>query len=369
MKQLNLFQSESDNSSLSYEKIQHKLRIIPDSELFEGLSEEEKINWVNYLYANPKPETQKLNLRNHIISLYDPFASRKDFPAGRRWCVNVYVGCAFYCKYCYIISYIKDAYHPRVKKDFRILLQKDLEELNKLDIHPAPIHISNSTEPLQPLEKVHRNTLFLLQQLQKHHKRFSTITLLTKNPALLCSSEYMEVIRTLPHFQVEVTCPFYRNESRQFFEPGAPRIESRLEGIRKLRGKDIVVALRIDPIFPREPLPKKFFNKSTLEDYDAPQSQTEEDIEHLIKFASEVGCSRIIVSPLKLVIGRFDKSKLLPAYRKLYAAANKGRLIKKGVAYRLPWELYQHWLKRPNEIAKSLGIELIYCKKNLFETL
>jgi DNA repair photolyase len=373
--QLNLFQSRPLSSKRNEglttlpEKLQQKLQLLPDPELFnDNFPKEEMIHWVNYLYANPKPGTQKLNLRTHIIGLYDPFAPRKEFPAGRRWCVNVYVGCAFYCKYCYIISYIRGAFRPRVKRDFQKLLLKDLEELQQRKLRPTPIHVSNSTDPLQPIEKVHKDTLFLLQQLQKYQRCFSTITILTKNPILLCTPKYLKVIQSLKTFQVEVTCPFYQDEPRKFFEPGAPKIESRFEAIRILRKHNIKVALRIDPIFPRNPLPKEFFEKPTLHAYDAPQSQTEEDIEHLIRFASEVGCSRIIVSPLKLTAGRLNRSELLTEYRKLYAAANNGKLIKKGAAYRLPWPLYHHWIEKPTHIADSLEIPLVYCKKNLFDT-
>lgn len=355
-------------SSSDESKAKHKLELIPDIELLSGLSEEEKSQWVDYLYANPKPKTTKLSLRSHIIGLYDPFAARKDFPAGRRWCVNVYTGCAFSCKYCYTISYIRDAFKPRIKGNFERLLANDLEEIQKDHLHPAPIHISNSTDPLQPLEKVHKHTLLLLQKLLEYRDCFTTITILTKNPILLCAPEYLRVIKAMQRFQVEVTCPFYTDKPRQFLEPGAPKIETRLEGIRQLCNQDITVALRIDPIFPRDPLPHEFFDKRSLIDYGAPQSQTEEDIECLITFAKNVGCSRIIVSPLKLTTGRFNESELLPLYQKLYAAANRGRLIKKGPAYRLPWPLYHYWIENPTKFADSLGIPFIYCKNNLFST-
>ncbi len=349
---------------------QNKTDHIPDPDLLHDLQGKEKECWTDYLYANPRSNTAtKLNLRQHVISLYDPFASRKDFPAGRRWCVNVYVGCIHSCKYCYIISYIPDAFSPRVKKNFKTRLEKDLKEIEYLKLHPAPIHISNSTDPLQKLEKTQQDTLFLLDQLQKHRKNFSTITMLTKNPALLCEQEYMEIIKPLENFQVEVTCPFYDEESRRFFEPHAPSVESRLTAIRKLRENNISAALRIDPIFPRNPLPDDFFDKPALEDYGVYQSQTKEDIMQLIEFASEVKCSRIIVSPLKLTVGSYkNKSELIPIYRELYAAANNGKLFKKGPAYRLPDKLNQYWRENPGNKARSLKIPLIFCKRNLFGT-
>ena len=347
---------------------------LPDNHnfLFNKLKENEKNNWIKYLYGKSKEGTKTRNLSSHIIGLYDPFADQSTFQSGRRWCVNVYTGCSFSCKYCYTISYIRNTFHPREKKDFNKKLENDLTNIKKLSLHPAPIHISNSTDPLQPLEKIHKHTLLLLNKLKESRSLFTTITILTKNPSILCEPEYLEVIKTLSTndhlFQIEVTCPFHNDETRKFFEPEAPKVESRLEAIRKLRKENITVALRIDPIFPREPLPKEFFDKPLLKDYDAPMSQTDEDLEILIKFAAEVGCSRVIVSPLKLTTSRFNKAELIPHYLKLYAAANKGKPIKKGTAYRIPWPLYHHWLKEPSALAKSLGIPLFFCKNNLIKT-
>ena len=350
------------------ESIQKIFQNIPDPELLEGLTDGEKAKWVQYLYATPKRNTHNLSLRNHIIGLYDPFAVRNNFSAGRRWCVNVYVGCAYQCRYCYTISYIRDSSHPRVKNNFQKRLQNDLDELERYNLHAAPIHISNSTEPLQHLEMKYHHTLSLLQQLQKYRHRFTTITILTKNPARLCLLKYIEALQALLNVQVEVSCSFFQKQFKEQFEPGAPSIESRLSAIRQLRKHNISVALRIDPIFPRDPLPSSFFKRQTLKEYGVPHCQTETDIEYLMKFAAEVGCTRIIVSPLKLIIGRFNKSALLPIYRELYAAANNGKPLKKGPAFRLPWELYQYWIEKPKQIAKSVGIELVYCKHNLVNT-
>jgi len=69
-----------------------------------------------------------------------------------------------------------------------------LEALEAYDVPPAPVHLSNSIDPLQPLEEQHRHALFVLERLAEHRSRFTTVTLLTKNPALLTDDRYVQVL-------------------------------------------------------------------------------------------------------------------------------------------------------------------------------
>jgi hypothetical protein len=343
---------------------------LPDPVLFDGLDEEARENWIAYLYTRSGRAGGKFNARSHIVGLYDPFASRSEFPAGRRWCINVYTGCAFACRYCYAQGYIPDAFRPRLKKDFRRKLYNDLADIAQLRLHPAPVHISNSTDPLQPLEIESGDSLFLFRELLKHENLFTTVTVLTKNPAILCRPEYLDTITSLKSFQVEVTCPFYRDEARRFYEPFAPSVRRRLDAIAVLRAAGIPVSLRIDPIFPRDPLPRELFGNRCLADYDIGDSQSDGDFDALIGFAADVGCRRIIVSPLKLLVaGRCGRSDLTALFAPLYKDAAGAKPIRKGTSYRLPWPFYHELIRKPAELAACAGIELMYCKDNLYSTV
>jgi DNA repair photolyase len=221
---------------------------------------------------------------------------------------------------------------------------------------------------LQPLERAHQHTQFLLEHLRAYRQLFTTITILTKNPVFLCEPNYRELVLSLAPLRVEVACPFFRDEARRYYEPAAPPVQSRLEGIRALRDIGVSVSLRIDPIFPKDPLPQALFGTRTMADYNIGKGQREEDLEELIGFASSVGCQRIIVSPLKLVVGRFGRSALNDSYLPLFRDACGGHLVKKGTSYRLPWSLYHDLIRKPVELARSKGIEMIYCKDNLTTT-
>jgi DNA transformation protein len=144
MRQLDLLQDERQAVHDTIEptlSVRNMAQRLPDPDLFDGLSEHGADQWASYLYSKPRPQTKKLSSRSHIISLYDPFASRKDFPDGRRWCANVYTGCAFACRYCYTVAYIKNAFHPRVKEGFERLLLRDLDELIDLGSVEAYLRI------------------------------------------------------------------------------------------------------------------------------------------------------------------------------------------------------------------------------------
>ena len=65
------------------------------------------------------------------------------------------------------------------------------------DVPPAPVHLSNSTDALQPLEQQHRHTLFVLEKLAERRHRFTTTTRPTKNPAVLLDPRYVGVLQRL----------------------------------------------------------------------------------------------------------------------------------------------------------------------------
>ena len=182
--------------------------------------------------------------RPRVIKWYCPFADQRQFPSGHRYCINVYTGCEHDCQYCYATGYVTA--QPNCKNRFRHDLCKDLESLEAYDVPPAPVHLSNSTDPLQPLEQEHRHTLFALERLVEHRNRFTTVALLTKNPAVLVDDRYVHVLHRLnelppdhprrpwfdaqgcPPLRVECSLAFYNDEHRRLLDPAAPSVESRM---------------------------------------------------------------------------------------------------------------------------------------------
>lgn len=101
-----------------------------------------------------------------------------------------------------------------------------------------------------------------------------------------------------------------------------------------MREAGIPVVLRIDPLFPRSPLPCQ---PSNLRDFGLLEAQTSDDLEHLVAFAREVGVRHVVDSAAKIVRpwGR-ALSPTRAAMREVYRAlCSPGKPVKKP-SWRLP---------------------------------
>ena len=321
--------------------------------------------------------------RPRILKWYCPFANQNDFPSGHRYCINVYAGCGHQCEYCYAAGYEPET--PHCKKDFERGLLYDLENLRKYNVPPAPVHLSNSTDPFQPLEQTAGKTLFSLRQILNHRRRFTSVVLLTKNPSVALQPEYLDILQQLsvlgdnhpvkekfrkhniPGLRLEVSLAFWREEPRLTFDIDAPPVEERIQAVRQLRSSGIPIVLRIDPLLPRDPLP----NNRSLSDFHLPQAQTLQDLEHLVALAAEIKALHIVYSVAKIVKPR--SKPMSPTMRKLKSVyeyiAQPDRLVFRGGSWRLPTEVAQHQIIAPFlNICQKHGVKALFCKQNLLST-
>lgn len=163
--------------------------------VFDRLPDRERAALAYYFLPHRSKKDVLEVTRPRVIKWYCPFADQRTFPSGHRYCINVYTGCEHDCQYCYATGYV--ASRPACKSAFRTDLAKDLDALETHDVPAAPVHISNSTDPLQPLEREHRHTLHTLEKLVERRHRFTTVTLLTKNPAILTDERYLRTLHQL----------------------------------------------------------------------------------------------------------------------------------------------------------------------------
>ncbi len=168
--------------------------------VWDGLSERDQLALAAYFLPRKSLKEFLEPKRPQVIQWYCPFACQRHFPSGHRYCLNVYSGCGFGCEYCYAKSYSRS--DPACKKGLAHDLKKDLADLDDFDVPPA--HLSNSTDPFQPLEKIHGHARLALEGILEHRQRFSTVTILTKNPLLPVQDGYLDLFASSTEFMGEV---------------------------------------------------------------------------------------------------------------------------------------------------------------------
>jgi DNA repair photolyase len=323
--------------------------------------------------------------RPRIIKWYCPFAPQCTFPSGHRYCLNVYTGCTHACAYCYAQAYEPD--HAAPKRDFAKLLEKDLADLERFDVPPAPLHLSNSTDPFQPLEARTGHTRLALAQVLRHRHRFTTVTILTKNPLLPVESDYLDLLAALgrlprdhawhdefsrsgqPGLVVEVSLAFWREGAAAQYDPGAPTVADRIAGLWALHAAGIPLVLRIDPLFPRSPLPTQ--PSSSVADFGVPEPQTLDDLGQLVTLAQELHVRHVVYSTAKIVQPRGRQlAPTMQAWRTVYeACAQPARPTFRGGSWRLPDHVARDQVVAPFlAICARHGVAAKYCKRNLIET-
>jgi DNA repair photolyase len=354
--------------------------------VWEALPPDQRTAMASYFLPHKSSKDSLAPTRPRLIKWYCPFAGQSTFPSGHRYCINTYTGCAHRCRYCYAAGYEPD--EPSAKRDFASNLAKDLADLERFDVPSAPVHLSNSTDPFQQeLEVRFGHTKFALEGLLAHRRRFSTVTVLTKNPGLAARQDYARILAALgdpsashpaagkwktvgaPAVQVEVSLAFWREEARAFWDPGAPPVAERIAGIQALREAGIPVVLRIDPLFPRSPLPSS--PSRNLSDFGLVEAQTVEDLENLVGFAKTSGLRHVVYSPVKIVQPR--RSKMGPEMRRLLdvyrALAWPERAVWRGGSWRLPSLVAERNVTGPFlDICRRNGMTAKFCMRNLVET-
>jgi len=350
---------------------------------FDKFNPEQRAALARYFLPH-KSNKQVLGVtRPRVVKWFCPFADQKEFPSGHRYCINVYVGCSHGCKYCYAQGY--EPNQAKCKDNFKKKLLKDLAEIEEFNLPPAPLHLSNSTDAFQPLELKQRLALYSLGQLQQYRRYFTSIAILTKNPAVLTEPEYLKALKSLralpadhprknlfnsklvPALRVEISLAFCNEGSVEFYEPGAPAVAQRTAAIKTLRQNDIPVVLRIDPLLPRNPLP----GGKLLADFQLPDAQGLAALEKLVRFAAENGVLHIVYSVAKIVAPRYKPiPEAIQQLKGVYEyVAKPDKLIFRGGSWRLPQTIAQKHIVKPfMEICDSYGMKAYFCKQNLLST-
>lgn len=171
-----------------------------------------------------------------LISRFDPWHGT--------WCTcpvkysfSPYTGCSHACGYCYITSYVPDAFHARLKKDLFRLLKRELAVVDTY------ISMANSSDPYTPEEKELQATRKCLRIFRDNDIK---VLVVTKSDLVARDADILSEMRA----SVSMTITTLDEEKARMMEPHAPAPSRRIAALRTLRGHGIPCSVRLDPIIP-----------------------------------------------------------------------------------------------------------------------
>ena len=173
-----------------------------------------------------------------IIRIFDPWKNPY-CPCPKKYTLNPITGCGHKCLYCYITSYIPDAFNPRPKKNIVERVRKNLMKIPPESI----IAISYSSDPYSPPEGKFKNMRDILKLMKEYNMN---VLIATKSSLVLRDINLLSDIDSV----VSISITTYSDNLSKILEPGAPPTSVRLKAIKELVDHDIPVSLRVDPIIP-----------------------------------------------------------------------------------------------------------------------
>jgi DNA repair photolyase len=255
-----------------------------------------------------------------LITPFDPWKS-KLCTCPKKYSFSPYTGCSHACIYCYITSYIPNAFKVRLKKDLFRRLKKELPKIDTF------ISMSNSSDPYVPEEKDFKVTRKCLRIFKENKIK---VLIITKSDMVARDVDLLKDMMAA----VSITITTLDNKKAAVIEPNAPPPHKRLEALKKLHENGIPCSVRLDPIIP---------------------GINDEEIEEIVDAVSPY-VEHIVASTIK---PRNDSMKRLGKVMNM----EKYEWIKYGNSFYLPRELRFDLLKRVEEACREYGLSFASCRE------
>ena len=255
-----------------------------------------------------------------LISEFDPWKS-KLCTCPKKYSFSPYTGCSHACIYCYITSYIPDAFHARLKKD---LIRRLKKELHKVDSY---ISMSNSSDPYTPEEKTLRATRKCLKLFKEYGIK---VLIITKSDMVVRDLDLIKDMEAT----VSITITTLDDEKAKKIEMFAPPPSKRINALKILHENGILNSVRIDPIIP---------------------GINDGEIEEIVSAVSPY-TNHVISSTLK---PRQDSFKRL----RKFMDVDRYRWIRYGNSFYLPKEIRFSLLERIEKACKKNNLTFSACRE------
>jgi DNA repair photolyase len=169
-----------------------------------------------------------------------------------QWTINPYRGCEIGCKYCYaryaheFMELDPQTFEEKIyaKPAPAFLLRQELSRIDKRE----KIAIGTATDPYQPAERRFARTRSILEVFARESGWHLGIT--TKSDLILRDLDLLKEIARRNVLGIHITITTTDEKLARLIEPRAPRVELRLDAVRRLRGAGICVAVFPNPVMP-----------------------------------------------------------------------------------------------------------------------
>ncbi|MBO3800371.1 MAG: radical SAM protein [Candidatus Brockarchaeota archaeon] len=271
-----------------------------------------------------------------LITPFDPWRG-KLCTCPEKYSFSPYTGCGHKCIYCYITSYIQNAFQPRVKTFTIAQLERELKKLDK----NKPISIANSSDPYTPMEA---KNMLMREVLPVFIKKGFKLLIVTKSNLVVRDADILSKGRVC----VSITITTLEEKIAKRLEPNAPPPIMRLKALETLSKMGVPTAIRLDPIIPG-------VNDATA------------SIRALLEAACKAGVKQVTTSTYKAKpdsLSRLVKTfpELDEYIRSLYS---KGERI--GRSTYLPRELRRELILKVREVAQELSMDFATCREGFPE--
>ena len=255
-----------------------------------------------------------------LITPFDPWKG-KLCTCPKKYSFSPYTGCSHACIYCYITSYIPNAFKARVKKDLFKRLRKEIHKVDSF------ISMANSSDAYTPEEKNLRVTRKCLEFFKE---KGIPVLIITKSDLVARDADILEKMKA----SVSITITTLDAKKAKLIEPNAPPPEKRIKALEELYEKNIPCSIRLDPIIPRI---------------------NDEELEEIIDTVSPY-VKHVVASTIK---PRNDSMKRL---RKVMDV-DSFKWKKIGNSFYLPKEQRFDYLKRVEKACNKYGISFATCRE------
>ncbi|MCD6482926.1 MAG: hypothetical protein J7K83_01495 [Candidatus Aenigmarchaeota archaeon] len=163
--------------------------------------------------------------------------------------LDPYRGCSHNCQYCYTKMLPGYSVIPIPLDNYPLALAKALNKLDKTGIKLPPFRLSTLTDPFQPIERVKKISLGILNIAKKKNIHL----IISTKSKLVAKSPWLDIIKELSDEKrviVQITITLIDNDKSKILEPGAPVPEDRFKTVEKIASENIPIILRLQPIFP-----------------------------------------------------------------------------------------------------------------------